>query len=195
VSVATTTPSTAVAAAASAPASVAGTARFVVQVGAFSDAATLREARAKVEKLGLKTYTQVVGSEAGPRTRVRLGPYASRDEADAARGQAQARGSASQHPGAVTMPAVPDLSWVDWALLGRAGAVRDRRPGARFVFECLSLIGWVVAWFAAQWGAPELAPHLPVGSKGSALNLASALALCFVAALVVWTLLARLIRL
>ncbi|HLL13230.1 MAG TPA: SPOR domain-containing protein [Rubrivivax sp.] len=74
----------AVTAAPSAPASGAGGARFVVQVGAFSDAATLREARAKVEKLGLKTYTQVVGSEAGPRTRVRLGPYASRDEADAA---------------------------------------------------------------------------------------------------------------
>jgi DedD protein len=73
-----------VAAAASAQASSAGSGRFVVQVGAYSDAGTLRDARAKVEKLGLKTYTQVVSSDAGPRTRVRLGPYASRDEADAA---------------------------------------------------------------------------------------------------------------
>jgi DedD protein len=73
-----------VAAAASAQASSSGNGRFVVQVGAYSDAATLREARAKVEKLGLKTYTQVVNSEAGSRTRVRLGPYASRDEADVA---------------------------------------------------------------------------------------------------------------
>lgn len=64
-----------------------------------------------------------------------------------------------------------------------------------FVFECLALAGWVVAWFAAQWGAPFLAPRLPVGRSGSALNLAIALAVCFIAALVVWTLLARLVRL
>ena len=65
-----------------AAASAAG--RFVVQVGAYTDAATLRDARARVEKLDLKTYTQVVNSEAGARTRVRLGPFATRDEADAA---------------------------------------------------------------------------------------------------------------
>jgi DedD protein len=58
-------------------------ARFVVQVGAYTDATALREARAKVEKLGLKTYTQVVETEAGKRTRVRTGPFASREEADA----------------------------------------------------------------------------------------------------------------
>ncbi|MDP2006196.1 MAG: SPOR domain-containing protein [Rubrivivax sp.] len=58
--------------------------RFVVQVGAYTDAATLRAARAKVEKLGLKTYTQVIEGDAGKRTRVRLGPYATRGEADAA---------------------------------------------------------------------------------------------------------------
>jgi DedD protein len=56
----------------------------VVQVGAYTDAATLRAARAKVEKLGLKTYTQVIEGDAGKRTRVRLGPYATRAEADAA---------------------------------------------------------------------------------------------------------------
>lgn len=69
---------------ASAPAAAAS-GRFVVQVGAYTDAAMLREARAKVEKLGLKTYTQVIEGEGGSkRTRVRLGPFATRDEADAA---------------------------------------------------------------------------------------------------------------
>ena len=68
--------------AASAPAAAAG--RFVVQVGAYTDAAMLREARGKVEKLGLKTYTQVIEGEGGKRTRVRLGPFATREEADAA---------------------------------------------------------------------------------------------------------------
>jgi DedD protein len=56
--------------------------RFVVQVGAFSDAALARETRAKVEKLGLKTYTQVVETDAGRRIRIRVGPFASREEAD-----------------------------------------------------------------------------------------------------------------
>lgn len=59
-------------------------ARFVVQVGAYTDPAALREARAKVEKLGLKTYTQVIDTDAGKRTRVRIGPFASREDADAA---------------------------------------------------------------------------------------------------------------
>jgi len=90
---------------------------------------------------------------------------------------------------------MPVLSWLDWTLLAvlllsvGVGLVRG------FVFECLSLVGWVAAWFAAQWGAPVLAPQLPLGGAGSALNLGLAFALCFVAALIVWSLLARLIRL
>jgi DedD protein len=74
-------------AAAAAPAASAvgaGVGRFVVQVGAFAEPAALSEARAKVEKLGLKTYTQVAETSAGPRTRVRVGPFASRDEAERA---------------------------------------------------------------------------------------------------------------
>ncbi len=68
---------------AAAPASAAG--RFVVQIGAYTDANTLRDARAKVEKLGLKTYTQVLDADgAKPRTRVRVGPFATREDADAA---------------------------------------------------------------------------------------------------------------
>jgi DedD protein len=57
--------------------------RYVVQAGAYSEAGKLREARAKIEKLGLKTYTQVVESDKGSRTRVRVGPYATRAEAEA----------------------------------------------------------------------------------------------------------------
>lgn len=55
--------------------------RFVVQVGAFADATVAREVRLKVERLGLKTYTQVVDTEGGKRTRVRIGPFESRDDA------------------------------------------------------------------------------------------------------------------
>jgi DedD protein len=57
------------------------TGRYVVQVGAFADAAKAREARMKVERAGLKTYTQVADTSEGKRTRVRVGPFGSRAEA------------------------------------------------------------------------------------------------------------------
>jgi DedD protein len=59
--------------------------RLIIQVGAFSDAAKLREVRQKLEKGGFKTYTQVVdGKDGKTTTRVRVGPYDSRDDADKA---------------------------------------------------------------------------------------------------------------
>jgi len=76
-------------------ASEAKAARFVVQAGAYSDAATLREARQKVEKLGLKTYTQVIDTDAGSRTRVRVGPFDNRDEAEKAAARIKASGLAA----------------------------------------------------------------------------------------------------
>lgn len=58
--------------------------RFVVQVGAFADPASARDIRLKLEKLGLKTYAQTIDTDAGKRTRVRIGPFPSRAEADKA---------------------------------------------------------------------------------------------------------------
>jgi DedD protein len=69
--------------------------RFVVQVGAFAEADAARETRLKVEKLGLKTYTQVATTAAGNRIRVRVGPFASREEADKALAKARAAGVAA----------------------------------------------------------------------------------------------------
>lgn len=59
-------------------------ARYVVQVGAFADPAKAREARAKVERAGLKTYTHVAETKDGKRIRVRVGPFETRGEADKA---------------------------------------------------------------------------------------------------------------
>jgi DedD protein len=58
--------------------------RFVVQVGAFSEVEKAREARQKVERAGLKTYTNVAETKDGRRIRVRAGPFASRAEAEKA---------------------------------------------------------------------------------------------------------------
>jgi DedD protein len=65
--------------------------RFIVQVGAFAEARSAQDMRGKVEKLGLKTYTQAVETPDGKRIRVRVGPFASREEAD--RAAAKLRGS------------------------------------------------------------------------------------------------------
>ena len=58
--------------------------RFVVQVGAFADPDKAREARARLERAGLKTYTHVAETKAGKRIRVRVGPFPSRADADKA---------------------------------------------------------------------------------------------------------------
>lgn len=68
-------------------AGAAGEGRFIVQVGAFADAAKARETRQKLERAGLKTYAQVVKTKEGDRTRVRIGPFASRAEAEKAAGK------------------------------------------------------------------------------------------------------------
>jgi DedD protein len=56
--------------------------RYVIQVAAFADAAKAREARLKLEHAGLKTYTQIAQTKDGPRIRVRVGPFATKAEAD-----------------------------------------------------------------------------------------------------------------
>jgi DedD protein len=59
--------------------------RHVVQVGAFSDPAKVREVRRKLEQAGVITFTQVVETSDGKSTtRVRVGPFSSREEADKA---------------------------------------------------------------------------------------------------------------
>jgi DedD protein len=52
----------------------------------------LRETRQKVDKLGLRTYTQVIEGDTGRRTRVRVGPFATREEAQAAAARLKAAG-------------------------------------------------------------------------------------------------------
>jgi len=60
------------------------TARVAIQVGAFSDAAKIREVRSKLEQAGLKTYTQVLEKDGKSTTRIRVGPFETREDADKA---------------------------------------------------------------------------------------------------------------
>lgn len=58
------------------------TTRYIVQVGAFNDASAAQATRMKVERLGIKTYAQVIDSPQGKKTRVRVGPYTNKAEAE-----------------------------------------------------------------------------------------------------------------
>lgn len=58
--------------------------RYVVQVGAFAEKDKARQAQQKLERAGLKNYTNVAETKSGTRIRVRAGPFASKAEADKA---------------------------------------------------------------------------------------------------------------
>ncbi|MDB5957052.1 SPOR domain-containing protein [Ramlibacter sp.] len=58
--------------------------RYVVQVGAFAEKDKARMAQQKLERAGLKNYTNVAETKNGTRIRVRAGPFASKAEADKA---------------------------------------------------------------------------------------------------------------
>lgn len=58
--------------------------RYVVQIGAFASDKTVAEVRAKARAAGLETFTQTVKVSNGEATRVRVGPFGAREEADAA---------------------------------------------------------------------------------------------------------------
>jgi membrane protein required for colicin V production len=85
--------------------------------------------------------------------------------------------------------------WVDLAMLLWLVVSMLIGLARGLVFETLSLIGWAVAYFAALWAAPMIAPLLPLGEHGSTLSHAAALLCAFVVVLLAWGLLTRLVRL
>lgn len=64
---------------------VASSQDYVVQLGAFSNAANARALQRKLQENKFKAYTEVIKNSSGERTRVRVGPYDSREAAEKAR--------------------------------------------------------------------------------------------------------------
>ncbi len=87
------------------------------------------------------------------------------------------------------------ISWLDIGLIvflsGSIlfGVVRG------LVFEVLSALGWIAAYFAAQWATPWLMTYVHVGEPGQAVNHGVTFACAFIGALILWGLAARVIRL
>jgi DedD protein len=73
------------------PAKPAG-GKFVVQVIALADAARAKQMQGQIAAAGIKSYTEVVKTAKGDVTRVRAGPFATRQQAEKAREQLKALG-------------------------------------------------------------------------------------------------------
>ncbi|MBN9460689.1 MAG: SPOR domain-containing protein [Burkholderiales bacterium] len=69
--------------------------RFALQVGAFANAGSARAQADQVRKAGVRTYTETVQTAQGSRTRVRVGPFPTREAAEQARAKLQLAGIAS----------------------------------------------------------------------------------------------------
>jgi len=65
---------------------------FVIQLGAFTSAANVKQLQSKLSADGIKSYTEPLRTAAGNKTRVRAGPYATRQEAEKVRDKLQALG-------------------------------------------------------------------------------------------------------
>lgn len=77
-----------------APAKTASAAseKFVVQVVALSDAGKAKQMQKRIQATGLKSYTEVVKTARGDVTRVRAGPFATREAADKAQQKLKSAG-------------------------------------------------------------------------------------------------------
>jgi len=76
-------------------ASKASTGKYLVQAAALRNEVAAREMAAKIKKAGLPSFTERVQVSDGPRWRVRVGPYASREEAESARAKLRELGTSA----------------------------------------------------------------------------------------------------
>ena len=65
---------------------------YVVQVAALADSSKAKQLEKQMAGAGLKTYTEVVNTQSGEVTRVRAGPFATREAAEKARTQLKKAG-------------------------------------------------------------------------------------------------------
>ncbi len=89
------------------------------------------------------------------------------------------------------MASIATIDWVLLAVLGLSLLVGLWRG---LVFEVLSVLGWVAAFFLAQWFAPDVAALLPLSSASQSIRYAAAFVLTFIVAVFVAGLLASIVR-
>lgn len=59
--------------------------KYVIQVAALTTKEKVNELQSKLKEAGIKSYTQTIATGSGDRTRIRVGPFANKDEAEKVR--------------------------------------------------------------------------------------------------------------
>lgn len=85
------------------------------------------------------------------------------------------------------------LGWIDLLLVSVLVLSLVLGLWRGFVLEVLALLGWVAAYFAAQWLTPIWAPYIPLGEPRSSLNHAATFAIAFFVVLLGWGLASRVV--
>ncbi len=65
-------------------------ARIFVQIGVFSDPENVKKMQGQLSDKGLKSQSELIDTSKGKKTRLRVGPYSSKKEAEAALGKVKA---------------------------------------------------------------------------------------------------------
>ena len=91
------------------------------------------------------------------------------------------------------VPALP-FAALDWVLLALAFASLLLGAWRGLVYEVLSLLAWVAAFFVAQWFAAEVARLLPMGDSAEPVRYAAGFLLVFIATLFACSLVAWLAK-
>lgn len=82
----------------------------------------------------------------------------------------------------------------DWAFLGVLAVSLLIGAWRGLVYEVLSVIGWALSFYLAQWMAPDLATRLPLQGASNPVRYAAAFVLIFIVAVFLAGLLAVLLK-
>lgn len=86
------------------------------------------------------------------------------------------------------------MTTTDWLLLTVLLASLVLGAWRGFVYEVMSVLGWVMAFFVAHWAAPGVAARLSMGTEAESVRYVVAFVLVFVAAVFAAGLLAWLVK-
>ncbi|HAL38041.1 MAG TPA: colicin V synthesis protein [Polaromonas sp.] len=86
------------------------------------------------------------------------------------------------------------MAALDWILLGVLLFSMVLGAWRGLVYEVLSVLGWAVSFYVAQWAAPQVVTLLPLQSASAPVRYAAAFVLIFIAAVFAAGLLAFLLK-
>lgn len=86
------------------------------------------------------------------------------------------------------------MAALDWILLGVLLFSMVLGAWRGLVYEVLSVLGWAVSFYVAQWFAPQVVTLLPLQSASAPVRYAAAFVLIFIAAVFAAGLLAFLLK-